>query len=182
MFVVPNFPHLRSLELVVKYRELQEIPVWPPQPGIWRRDPGVDPNQQFAPRPNYYINGEFVRKGEILRTKTSATSLGERRVPRRGLVQVFPDDPGYISLAKEQGLYWLLPDNPSRCPSTSSNQEHEQMNGQTNRLLNGITPPSSDKAKSMNGESPHQALLSDPSRISPDIPNGIHEPTLALIA
>jgi len=187
MFVVPNFPHLRGLELVVKYRELQEIPVWPPQPGIWRRDPGVDPGQQFAPRPNYYINGEFVRQGEILRTKTSATSLGERRVPRRGLVQVFPDDPDYISLAKEQGLRLLLPDKPYRRPSSSSNQEHEQMNGQvngqTNGQLNGMTPPNSDKSKSINGESPYRTLLPDPSSISPDIPNGIHDPTtLSLIA
>jgi hypothetical protein len=53
MYVVPNFPHLRGLELVVKYRELEELPIWPPQPGKWKRDPDTDPNQIFAPRPKY---------------------------------------------------------------------------------------------------------------------------------
>ena len=53
MYVVPNFPHLRGLELVVKYRELEEVPVWPPQPGKWKRDPDTDLNQIFAPRPKY---------------------------------------------------------------------------------------------------------------------------------
>jgi hypothetical protein len=53
MYVVPNFPHLRGLELVVKYRELEEVPIWPPQPGKWKRDPDTDLNQIFAPRPKY---------------------------------------------------------------------------------------------------------------------------------
>src|ERR1700684_2576059 len=101
MFIVPNFPHLRGLEMAVKYRELEEVPVWPPQPGKWTRDPDADPNQRFAPRPKYYVSGELVRQGEIQSTKISRTSFGERRVPRRGLVQVYPGEADYEKLARE---------------------------------------------------------------------------------
>ena len=157
MFVVPNFPHLRGLELAVKYRELEDTAVWPPQPGKWRGDPDVDPTQSFAPRPNYYINGEFVRRGEILRTKTSTTALGERRVPRRGLLQVFPHEPDYLTLAREQGLLWLLPEFQSNQQAFQS--KHEQPQPQ---LTNGITPPNSEPSKSINGG-------------SPSLTNGIHQ-------
>jgi len=151
MFVVPSFPHLRNLELVVNYRELEEVPNWPPQPGRWTRDPDVDPTQRFAPQPTYYVNGQFVRQGEVLRNKTSSVSLGERRVPRKwglGLQQVFPHEPEYSTLAKEQGLRSLLPEH---------NQQAFQISQQTNGSqphVNGITPPSSDKSKSINGGSP----------------------------
>jgi hypothetical protein len=175
MFVVPNFPHLRGLEMVVKYRELEEVAQWPRPCGKWKRDPDVDPNQQFIPQPKYYMNGDFIRQGEVLRTKTSTTSLGERRVPRRGLIQVFPDDPKYFSLAKEQGLYWLIPGYQSRHSSSASLQEHGQANGEVNGQTNGITP-SSDKSKSINGWSPTQGSLSETARPSPGFPNGVHEP------
>jgi len=151
MFVVPNFPHLRNLELVVKYRELEEVPIWPPRPGRWTSDPDVDPNQRFAPQPTYYVNGEFVRQGEVLRNKISSVSLGERRVPRKwglGLQQVFPHEPEYSTLAKEQGLISLLPEHHQQAFQTN-----QQINS-THPRVNGITPPSSDKSKSINGGSP----------------------------
>ena len=151
MFVVPNFHHLRNLELVIKYRELEEVPTWPPQPGKWTRDPDVDPTQRFAPQPKYYINGEFIRQGEVLRNKTSTVSLGERRVPRKyglGLHQVFPHEPEYSTLAKEQGLASLLPEL-----NQQAFQTNQQSNG-THPRVNGITPPHSENSKSINGGSP----------------------------
>jgi len=180
MFVVPNFPHLRGLEMVVKYRELEEVPIWPPQPGKWSRDDDVDPSQKFAPRPKYYVNGNFNRQGEVLRTKTSTTPLGERRVPRRGLIQVFPGEADYLSLAKEQGLYWLLPEYQSRQNSDASVHEHGQLNGHRNGVVNGqtngITPVSSDKSKPIIGQSPYQVSTFEPARPSPKLANGTHEP------
>lgn len=165
--------------MVVKYRELEEVAVWPRPGGKWKRDPDVDPNQQFIPQPKYYMNGTFIRQGEVLRTKTSTTSLGERRVPRRGLIQVFPEDPEYLSLAKEQGLWWLLPGNRSRHNSGGSLSEHGQangqLNGQANGQTNGITPPNSDKSRSINGGSPTQRPLIDFARHSPGLRNGLHE-------
>jgi len=83
-------------------------------------------------------------------------------VPRRGLVQVLPDDPDYLSLVREQGLYHLLPET-----QTAAGQQPEQ--------ISGITPPSSDKSKSINGGSPHPNPISDhagPTQNS--LPNGIH--------
>jgi hypothetical protein len=176
MFVVPNFPHLRGLEMVVKYRELEEVAQWPRPCGKWKQDPDVDPNQQFIPQPKVYMNGNFICQREVLRTKTSTTSLGERRVPRRGLIQVFPEDPEYFSLAKEQRLYWLIPGYQSRHNSGAGLQEHSQANGEVNGQTNGITPPSSDKSKSINGWSPTRTSLSETVRPSSGLPDGIQEP------
>jgi hypothetical protein len=159
MYVVPNFPHLRGLELVVKYRELEEVPMWPPQPGKWKRDPDTDPNQIFAPRPKYYVNGMFTKQGQVQCSKTSTTSFGERRVPRRGLIQVFPGEHDYEQLAREQGLLHLISD---------CNAPQQQSNGTAQVQVNGITPPSSDKSKSINGGSPHHG------QPEPSLPNGIH--------
>jgi hypothetical protein len=158
MFVVQTIPHLRGLELVVKYRELQVVPMWPPGPGKWKQDPDIDPNQIFAPRPKYYVNGDLTKHGQIQCSKTSTTSFGERRVPRRGLIQVFRGEADYEQLAREQGLLHLL---------TDCNAPHRQINGTANGSLNGITPPSSDKSKSISGGSPHLET-------GPSLPNGNH--------
>ena len=176
MFVVPNFPHLRTLEMVVKYRELEEVPQHPRPPGKWEQDPDVEPDQRFIPPPKYYLNGNFVKQGEIPRTNTSKNSFGERRVPRRGLAQVFPGEPDYLPLAKEQGLYWLLPGYPSRQGSGASLEENGLENGDASVQANGITPPQSDRSKSMNGYSPSRGSLSEPARPSPGLPNGTLEP------
>lgn len=158
MFVVQTIPHLRGLELVVKYRELQVVPMWPPGPGKWKQDPDIDPNQIFAPRPKYYVNGDLTKHGQIQCSKTSTTSFGERRVPRRGLIQVFRGEADYEQLAREQGLLHLL---------TDCNAPHRQINGTANGSVNGITPPSSDKSKSISGGSPHLET-------GPSLPNGNH--------
>lgn len=149
MFVVPNFPHLRNLEMVVKYRELQEDPN-SINGGKWRQDPDTDPDQKFAPQPKHFLNGDFVKQLEAPHTKTSSTSFGERKVPRRGLVQVFPGEPDYYALAREQGLCHLLP--PEYRPMSHSNAVIEP-------VANGITPPNSDRSKSANGGSPQDGTL-----------------------
>lgn len=163
MFVVQTNPHLRGLELVVKYRELQET--WPPGPGKWKQDPDTDPGQTFAPRPKYYINGDFVRQGQVQHSNISTTSFGERRVPRRGLVQVFPGETDYEQLAREQGLLHLLAVN---------NGIPHHINGEIR--INGFTPPHSDESRSMNGGSPHleTGLVL--------FPNGVHMDTEMLSA
>lgn len=153
MFVVPNFPHLRNLEMIVKYRELLIDPIQPTR-GKWRDDPDHDPNQKFAPQPNHFVNGDFIKQREPPLTRTSATSFGERKVPRRGLVQVFPGEPDYYTLAREQGLHHLLP------PEFSTNADQNGAPPQ----VNGITPPNSDKSKSINGESPP---VSEPNGVPP---------------
>lgn len=159
MFIVPNIPHLRGVELVINYREFHETPVWPPRPGKWTQDPDHDHNVKYAPRPKYYINGEFDRQGQIGRTRTSSTSFGENRLPRRGLKVVEPHEPDYEAICRAQGLRHLLPEsqpvspNPKQSiiiPSTTL----------ASTQVNGLTPPSSDKSKSINGGSPRLGPVS----------------------
>ncbi|RDA90305.1 hypothetical protein CP533_3340 [Ophiocordyceps camponoti-saundersi (nom. inval.)] len=113
MYTVPNIPHLRNIRLDVVYRELQETE----DQGIktyfkHRRDPGAERYFGFAPRRRYYVNG--VPTGEELPSdvQTSKTPFPEVRVPRRGLVRVYPNEPDYEEICKKQGLEHLLRKEP----------------------------------------------------------------------
>jgi hypothetical protein len=160
MFVLETTPaHLKGLELVVKYRELKKYPhSFPVEPEKWEQDPDRDPKQTSVPRPKYYVNGKLTRPGSIPTSRTSKTSFGERRVPRRGLVQVFPGEPDYEQLARDQGLSHLI---------SNGNPSHPQSNG-THAQVNGITPPNSATSRSVNGGSPSLEM-------PPLLPNGIHD-------
>ncbi|GAO16934.1 hypothetical protein UVI_02046270 [Ustilaginoidea virens] len=111
LYTVPNIPHLRNVRLAVEYRELLEneaqLVGWKTT-HKWKQDPDADRFHGFAPRSKYYMNGSMV--GEDLPTshKTSKTPFPEKRVPRRGLVQVLPDDPDYERICLEQGLEHLI--------------------------------------------------------------------------
>ncbi|OAQ70204.1 ankyrin repeat protein [Pochonia chlamydosporia 170] len=111
LYTVPNIPHLRNLRIAVEYRELLEnesqLIGWK-STQKWKQDPGTERFHGFAPRNKYYVNGLSV--GEDLPTthQTSKTPFPEKRVPRRGLVQVFPDDPDYERICLEQGLEPLV--------------------------------------------------------------------------
>lgn len=152
MFVVPNFSHLRNLEMLVKYRELCLDPTIPTR-GKWRDDPDTDPNQAFIPQPYIYMNGNFIKQRETPYTRMSSTPFEERRVPRRGLIQVFPGEPDYFTLAKEQGLYHLLP------PEMQIKSEQKAQEKECPTQVNGITPPNSVQSKSINGGSPSEGAL-----------------------
>jgi hypothetical protein len=152
MFVVHNFPHLRNLEIIIKYRELLLDPTQGTR-GKWRADPDTDPNQAFAPQPTYFMNGQFIKQRETPLTKTSTTSFGEGKVPRRGLIQVYPSEPDYFVLAREQGLFHLLPQGPDR----EAKSDQVGASGQ----VNGMLPAASDGSKLVNGESPHAGSLSE---------------------
>jgi hypothetical protein len=176
MFVVPSFPHLRGLELAVKYKELL-ITLLPGKPySKWKLDPGYDANHPYAPQPKHYVNGEFVRQNDPPSTKTSAISLGEGKVVRRPgtFLEVYTDDPDYLRFAKAQGLPWLTPgDQPQSSPGTTMFPDRSCFNGQANGAISGITPPSSDKSKSINGGSSHRGSLSEAAGLSPQLPNGV---------
>lgn len=112
LYTVPNIPHLRNIRLVVTYRELIEndaqMLVWR-APQKWKQDP--DANRFggfFGPRNQYFINGSLVGEDAPKLSETSSTPFPEKQVPRRGLLQVFPDDPDYTRLCIEQGLEHLV--------------------------------------------------------------------------
>ncbi|KAJ2967443.1 hypothetical protein NQ176_g9659 [Zarea fungicola] len=111
LYTVSNIPHLRNITLAVEYRELLEseaqVVGWK-APQKWKQDPGADRFFGFAPRHKYYLGGHFVREDVPTKHLISNTPFPEKRVPRRGLIQVFPDDPDYEKLCLEQGLEHLI--------------------------------------------------------------------------
>lgn len=138
MYTVPSIPHLRDLKLTVAYRELLENEA---QLNTfkgtqkWKNDP--DANRFggfFGPNRRFFINGVQVGEDAPTLTRTSKTPFPEKLVPRRGLVQVFPDDPEYTRLCLEQNLGHLV-------------------NGHDNTSLqNGVhSPPASHKADTPGG-------------------------------
>ena len=120
MYIVPTFPHLRNVKLVVNYQELPEhesqLLTWGETGAAckrWKNDPGAEARHGFAPRAKYYINGELVSEHMPQIGLSSKTPFDHDRVPRRGLMAVKPDDPEYARLCREQGLEHLLTGTPS---------------------------------------------------------------------
>jgi hypothetical protein len=170
MFIVPRFPHLRGVELQVKYMELR-IPqtiVAPGTPFIenkWKRDPDTPAGQPFAPQPRIYVNGEFIKEAEPQKTRLLKEPPPLDRFPRReGITRVYPGESDYEEVCRKQGLFDLIPGYQAS-PSSSTHPQPDESN-QGPEHTNGITPPRSDKSKSVNGGSPHL------SSISHHFPNG----------
>ncbi|WQF75979.1 Putative ankyrin repeat-containing domain superfamily [Colletotrichum destructivum] len=174
MFIVPSIPHLRSLKMSVEYRELPEdegqLYGWK-VPQKWKQDPDADRFYGFAPRNKYYINGVMVEEQKPGMSATSSTPFPEKRAPRKGLQQVFPGDPDYARVCKEQGLEHLL--NGTN-PPTLSNGGH-------------LSPRSQSNATETSTETSHgpQAIVSGPAATSAPapasaltearlLPNGVH--------
>jgi len=170
MFVVPNFPHLRGIEMEVKYRELQLPQTFAAfgqaTPIKWKMDPGTDPNQTWAPPSKFYLNGNLVRFAEPGMTPLSKEAPPEDRFPRReGITRVYPGELDYEECCRKQGLYHLIPGYQASQTSTAN----PQMIDTTHQHINGITPPRSDKSRSINGGSPLHLQAPLP------LPNGTHE-------
>ncbi|EXA49396.1 hypothetical protein FOQG_00997 [Fusarium oxysporum f. sp. raphani 54005] len=111
MYTVPNIPHLRHIRLEVEYRELLETEAQSRGWGTcqkWKQDPDSARYNRLAPRCKYYHNGAFVGEDKPQLAQTSSTPFLDKKVPRRGLVQVFPDDPDYTRICLEQGLEHLI--------------------------------------------------------------------------
>lgn len=112
MYTVPNIPHLRNIKLSVEYRELLETEAESMRVGAgsskWKQDPGAARYHGFSPRCKDYVNGAFVGEEMPQTARTSKTPFPERRVPRRGLVRVYPDNPEYTRICMEQGLEHLV--------------------------------------------------------------------------
>lgn len=170
MFIVPNFPHLRGIEMSVNYRELDVSFQHPPPLSKWKQDPDADPNQQFAPQPRIYVNGQCIRQQDTPMTKLSREPPpDDRRVPRRELVAVYPHEPDYEELCRKQGLAHLI-QGYQGSPTSSRHGQHEHPLEQ----VNGITPPRSDRTKSVNGGSPFRGSISESEASHHHLPNGVN--------
>jgi hypothetical protein len=140
MYIVSNFPHLRGLEMVVLYHELQ-VPRTPsmmsPSPSQmkWKES---SPHRTRPPGPKHYINGTLIKEAEQPHTPLSRVPPPAERFPRReGITRVFPSDPDFEEICRKQGFFHLIPDYQA----SSDHKPH----------TNGITPPSET---SINGGSP----------------------------
>ncbi|KAH8758625.1 hypothetical protein BGZ57DRAFT_944455 [Hyaloscypha finlandica] len=165
MFIVPRFPHLRGVELQVKYMELRipqtvGTPAMPFIENKWKRDPNTPVGQPFAPQPRLYVNGEFIKEAEPQKTRLLKEPPPLDRFPRRyGITRVYPGEPDYEEVCRKQGLLDLIPGyqaSPTSSAHPNNGEDH----------TNGITPPRSDKSKSVNGGSPHLGSISH------QLPNG----------
>ncbi|RDL40405.1 Ankyrin repeat-containing protein [Venustampulla echinocandica] len=180
MFIVPNFPHLRGIEIIVNYRELDVTFQMPPPCPKWKQDPDTDQSQPFAPQPKVHINGQLLKQQDVPVTRILREAPSdEKRIPRRELVPAHPTDPDYEEICRKQGLTHLLPGyhaSPSSAPSPSPSLPQPNGTDQVLEQTNGITPPSSDKTKSINGGSPHRGSISEADPVH-TLPNGVAEVT-----
>jgi hypothetical protein len=185
MYVVPNFPHLHGLELQVAYEELR-VPQTSAQLGQpfvlqkWKLDSDTLPDQNFAPPPKYFINGNFVRQGDLPMTRLTKEAPPLDLFPRRGgLIRVYPGESDYEEVCRQQGLDHLL----SGYQTTSPTNPVLDGISHPKELTNGITPPRSEKSRSINGGSPHHGSAID-VQTSPQLQNGVlpHDPSPSDVA
>ncbi|KAK1751672.1 hypothetical protein QBC47DRAFT_364035 [Echria macrotheca] len=139
MYIVPRIEHLRNVKLTMEYRELPEneadLNTWRSLQK-WKNDPGSYRNRGFAPGKKHYINGEFVSEDGASLSAVSPSPFPEKRVPRRGLIAVSPDDPAFATLCKEQGLDDLVDRGSPLLPNgiQASSMGH---------MVNGLGSPAS---------------------------------------
>lgn len=168
MYLVPTIPHLRDVKLSVVYHECLESE---DQPNGWRTmekwktDPDASRYHGLSPRSKYFINGVMIGEEVAMACETSKTPFPEKRVPRRGLDRVYPDDPDYARICMEQGLEHLLNGQHTSPPlpnGTHSSPISQKSATPFNVPLNGT-----------NGHATyHQASAGKPT--NGDLPNGIN--------
>lgn len=183
MFIVPTIPHLRSLELSITYRELPEhesqLRTWAPLQK-WKNDPNANRFYGFAPRNKYYLNGQLVREDVPGMSVVSKSPFPEKRVPRRGLQAVSPDDPDYPRLCREQGLEHLLSEagSPLLPNGVHGSSPASAVSNLAPRTFSGPTSPTSiHRTATVNGNGTHRPMSpsSDPGAAKPrPLVNGIN--------
>nr|CEG04303.1 unnamed protein product [Fusarium clavum] len=154
MYTVSNIPHLRNIQLAVEYRELLESEAQSMQWGTcqkWKQDPDAARYHGLAPRCKYYLNGALVGEDMPQLAQTSSTPFPDKKVPRRGLVQVFPDDPDYARLCLEQGLEHLVnghlsPPLINGIHSSPISQKSMVSGGPLNGTFKALTPGSTTES------------------------------------
>lgn len=166
MYTVPHIPHLRNTKLAVGYHELLESEEqgrgWKTLQK-WKQDPDASRYHGFAPRNKYYVNGRVIGEEMPVMHQTSKTPFPERRVPRRGLLQVYPEDPDYARVCVEQGLEHLLngQDSPSLPNGVFSSPVSQKSTTLSHASINGT-----------NGCSAYRQA-STGATTNGDLPNGI---------
>ncbi|KAK3375157.1 hypothetical protein B0H63DRAFT_482014 [Podospora didyma] len=187
MYIIPTIQHLQNVRLTIAYRELPEnesqlIKSTPAQK--WKNDPDANRFYGFAPSNKHFINGDLISEDTPGLCAVSTSPFPEKRVPRRGLVAVTPDDPDYHRLCKDQGLEYLLGDAHSPLlpngvhsspTSASSHMMATSVNGLGSPAL--ITPATTNGGGSRHGHDNQPISPSSESGPAQGRPlaNGVHE-------
>ncbi|KAI1026953.1 hypothetical protein LB504_007697 [Fusarium proliferatum] len=156
MYTVPHIPHLRHIRLEVEYRELLETEAQSRGWGTcqkWKQDPDSARYNRLAPRCKYYHNGAFVGEDKPQLAQTSSTPFLDKKVPRRGLVQVLPDDPDYTRICLEQGLEHLI--NGHLSPPVVNGIHSSPM---SQKSMTSVGPPMNGMIKALTPGSTSESL------------------------
>lgn len=170
MFAIPNFPHLRDIEIVVSYHEIAETldqHVNGDYPNRWKDDPDAARYLGFCPRNKYYVNGQLVREAKVDTTTASRTPWPEVRVPRYGLHTVPITDPNYARFAKDQGLGHLV--SGLRTPPMTTGAQTSPNRLCSQRGFDDFSPPQTESTTTVNGYV-HQSRASTASTTEHDKP------------
>src|ERR1044071_3604110 len=103
MYIVPNIPHLRNVELTIQYREFAADGGWRSE-RKFKRDPDAALYHGYVPDSKHYLNGELLpgsKSGAQLAVVSSAP-FPTHKVVRRGWTAISQDDPEYNSLLYKQ--------------------------------------------------------------------------------
>lgn len=185
MFIIPTIPHLRDVKLTMSYRELPESETqlkWTPTQK-WKSDPDASRFHGFAPSNKQFINGKLVSERKPGLCAVSRSPFPEKRVPRRGLVEVSPDDPDYKRICKEQGI-----SDPTTTESSPllPNGVHSSSPVSSSSRVNGLPPdqtpssiPVTNGTGNLQGHDTNQISLNSEPRPAqaPTLVNGDHSIT-----
>ncbi|KAK3692738.1 ankyrin repeat protein [Podospora appendiculata] len=179
LHLVPTVQHLHDIRLTMSYRELPEdeaqLSKWVPLQK-WKSDPDANRFYGFAPSNKHFVNGELLAEDKPGLCAVSRSPFQEKKVPRRGLVAVGPDDPSYNGLCQEQGLEDMggSPDTsflPNGAHSSSPVSASSRGTTTTTApVTNGVRSPRLQHATAANGNSLGQRHGSQP--ISPSSESG----------
>ncbi|KAK3322372.1 hypothetical protein B0H66DRAFT_574595 [Apodospora peruviana] len=140
MYTIPTIQHLHDVKLTIAYRELPEdeaqLAKWAPLQK-WKNDPDANRFYGFAPSNKHFINGGLVSEGKPGLCAVSKSPFPEKRVPRRGFVEVTPDDPDYSRICKEQGITDLT--TAANSPLLANGVHSSPMS--TSSRVNGLQSP-----------------------------------------
>ncbi|CCU75660.1 ankyrin repeat protein [Blumeria hordei DH14] len=108
MNVVPEFPHLKGIEMAVIYREIcipQESPNNCLPKTNWQLEPTIRSSNKLIPSPKYYTDGIIInQKGETTTRILRGAPPPDIHPRRMGLSRVFPEDSDYEEVCNNRRL------------------------------------------------------------------------------
>ncbi|KAK4190108.1 hypothetical protein QBC35DRAFT_378900 [Podospora australis] len=179
MYIVPNIPHLRNVELLIQYREFAADGGWITEKK-YKSDPDAARYLGYVPNTKHYLNGQLLpgSKSGAQVAVTSSVPFQTHKVVRRGWTAVSPDDPEYSALlSKQQSRDGSVGDmasprlaNGAHNSSPMSTSSHHMMPGVTNGVRSPVLATATAAAPNGAPAHHHHHALDQP--ISPTSESG----------